>query len=119
MNLEEIRKYCLLKSGVTENFPFDNQTLVFKVGGKMFLLTDVDNTVSINVKCDPELAVELREKYDTITPGYHMNKKHWNTIAIHGNYPKSEFFSWIDISYDLVFNSLPEVVRKSISDAQI
>jgi predicted DNA-binding protein (MmcQ/YjbR family) len=114
MSLEEIRTHCLAKTGVTEEFPFDNQTLVFKVFGKLFLLTNVDNPVSMNLKCDPELAVELREKYDTIIPGYHMNKKHWNTVFVKGAYSGKELFSWIDHSYDLVFQSLPSKIRNQI-----
>lgn len=115
MNLEEIRKHCLAKPLVEETFPFDNRTLVFKVAGKMFLLTDVEEPVSVNLKCDPEKAVELREQYDAVLPGYHMSKKHWNTVLLTGRYPRKEFFEWIDHSYELVFNSLPAKIRKEIS----
>lgn len=114
MRLEQIRNYCLAKAGVTEEFPFDEHTLVFKVMGKMFLLTNIDNAVSINVKCEPELAIELREKYDTILPGYHMNKKLWNTIMLHGSYCQSEFLGWIDLSYQLVVSGLPAKIRKEL-----
>ena len=79
MNIEEYREYCIGKPGVTEGFPFDLNTLVFKVMGKMFALTNVDLFVSINLKCDPDYAIELREQYEGIKPGYHMSKKHWNT----------------------------------------
>jgi len=114
MNLEEIRNHCIQKNAVTEEFPFDNETLVFKVGGKAFLLTHISNPVSINLKCEPELAIELREKYDTISPGFHMNKKHWNTINLKGQYGAKEIFAWIDHSYDLVVSGLPLKTRQSI-----
>jgi predicted DNA-binding protein (MmcQ/YjbR family) len=115
MNLEEIRSHCLSKTGTTEEFPFDNQTLVFKVFGKAFLLTNIDQPISINVKCDPELAVELREKYDTITPGYHMNKKHWNTVVIKGNYNRQDILGWIDHSYERVCAGFPTKFKKQLS----
>ena len=114
MNLEEILAHCKAKPGVEETFPFDASTLVLKVFGKMFLLVDVDNPLSINVKCDPERALELREKYDTILPGYHMSKKHWNTVMLHGKYGKRELIEWIDHSYSLVFNSLPAKLRAGL-----
>ena len=85
MNIEEFRQYCLSKKGVTEEFPFGPDTLVFKVMGKMFALTNLDGDFSINLKCDPDLAIDLREQYPAVLPGYHMNKKHWNTIAIDGS----------------------------------
>lgn len=111
MNLEQIRAHCLAKPGVEESFPFDAETLAMKVGGKLFLLTHIDQPVSINLKCDPELAIELREKFDTILPGYHMNKKHWNTVMLQGRYGPKEIISWIDHSYNLVFNALPKKIR--------
>ena len=116
MNLEEIRNHCIQKIAVTEEFPFDNETLVFKVAGKAFLLTNISNPISINLKCDPEIAVELREKYDTILPGYHMNKKHWNTVMLKGPYGKKEILEWIDHSYKLVFSGLSVKVRQSLSN---
>lgn len=106
MDIEAYRNYCLTKVGVTEEFPFDNNTLVFKVLGKMFALTNVANFTSINLKCDPEEAIELRETYDAVQPGYHMNKKHWNTVFINGTLPDKLVFSWIDKSYLLVTLSL-------------
>lgn len=112
MNIEEYRNYCLNKPGVFEDFPFDNQTLVFKVGGKMFALADIDTFESINLKCDPELAIELREKYESVLPGYHMNKKHWNTVNIDGTINDNLLYEWIDHSYDLVFNNLPVKIKK-------
>lgn len=114
MNIESLREYCLSRKGVTEGFPFDENTLVFKVGGKMFLLTDLEDSFTINVKCDPEKAVELREQYEAVQPGYHMNKKHWNTVAIDGSVPDEILLSWIDASYDLVFNGLGRMEKERI-----
>jgi len=113
MNLEILRQHCIVKKGVTDEFPFDNQTLVFKVFGKVFLLTDVDNPKTINLKSDPEKAIELREKYDTVLPGYHMNKKHWNTVQLKGQYADKELLSWVDDSYYLVYEGLPAKIRNS------
>ena len=113
MNIEEYRSYCLAKKGVTEEFPFDNETLVFKVAGKMFALTDVTNFASINLKCDPEKAVELRDQYPAVLPGYHMNKKHWNTILLDGSIPSKLLQNWIDESYIRVVNALPKRERAS------
>ena len=106
MNIEIIRKYCLEKPGVTESFPFDEETLVFKVMGKMFCLTGIDNPISLNLKCDPEHAIELREEYDEVKPGYHMNKTHWNTVSIIGTLPDNMILELIDESYDLVVKGL-------------
>ena len=103
MNIEELREYCISKEGVEETFPFDQDTLVFKVNGKMFLLTDINgNPVSFNVKCNPEKAVELREEYTCVRPGFHMNKTHWNTVECDGSVPKKLLLQWIDDSYNLV-----------------
>lgn len=102
MNIEILRDYCLKKPGVTEGFPFGEDTLVFKVNGKIFALANLNGELSINLKCDPSLALELREKYSSVIPGYHMNKKHWNTVLIDGTIPDKEIFSWIDHSYNLV-----------------
>jgi predicted DNA-binding protein (MmcQ/YjbR family) len=106
MNIEEFREYCLSKPATTECFPFDENTLVFKVAGKMFALTDIVDTFSINIKCDPESAIELREHYDCVQPGYHMNKKHWNTIIVDGSVSDALLKEWIDISYNLIVSSL-------------
>ena len=111
MNIEELREYCLSKKGVTESFPFDETTLVFKVIGKMFALTDTEDEFSINLKCDPEKAIELREKYPAVQPGYHMNKKHWNTIYVDGSVSDEKLKGWIDDSYWLITNSLPKKDR--------
>ena len=106
MNIESFREYCLRKKGVTESFPFDETTLVFKVSGKMFALTDLENNFSINLKCEPEKAIELRERHPSVVPGYHMNKRHWNTIRIDGSIEDELIYGWIDDSYDLVVASL-------------
>lgn len=102
MNIETIRDYCLTKDSVTESFPFDDETLVFKVTGKIFALASLEGDLTINLKCDPAFALELRERYPEVKPGYHMNKKHWNTISLVGSVPDREILAWIDHSYDLV-----------------
>ena len=103
MNVEELREYCISKPHVTESFPFDQTTLVFKVGGKMFALTGLEKfPPSINLKCNPEYAIELREQYEVIQPGFHMNKKHWNTISYQENLPTQLLKELIDHSYELV-----------------
>ncbi len=114
MDIEKVRKYCLKKKGVTEGLPFGEDTLVFKVMGKMFCLLSLSRSFGINLKCDPEFAVELREKYEGVTPGYHMNKKYWNTVTLDGNIPEKEILSWIDHSYEMVVNSLPQKVRAEL-----
>lgn len=114
MNIEEYRNYCLRKKGVTEEFPFDENVLVFKVMGKIFALTDVNEFETINLKCDPEEAVLLREKYDAVQPGYHMNKKHWNTILLDGSVPDKYIFQWIDHSYDRVVEGLTKKLKEEL-----
>jgi len=116
MDIETFRNYCLSKKGVTESFPFDQNTLVFKVMDKMFSISDVDNFESINLKCDPEMAVDLREKYTDVLPGWHMNKKHWNTIVMSGNIPDGLISEWIDHSYDLVVDGLSRKMKKELSE---
>ena len=116
MNIEELRDYCLSKSGVEETFPFGPDTLVYKVGGKIFLLMGLDNEgLRFNVKCDPDKAIELREEFSCVLPGYHMNKKHWNTIIIDGSAPAKQLKEWINHSYELVVDSLPKKLRDSFS----
>lgn len=115
MNVEELREYCINKPGVTESFPFGEDTLVFKVGGKIFLLTGLEQGNSFNAKCDPELAVELRERHPEVKPGYHMNKAHWNTVAMNGTLTRKQLCEMIDHSYNLVFNSLPKKLRAEIN----
>jgi len=103
MNIEILRDYCLSKPNVEESFPFGPDVMVFKVGGKIFLLCSLDSEdFSFNVKCDPELAIELRERYDSVQPGYHMNKKHWNTIVVDGSVSTKQLKEWIDHSYEIV-----------------
>ena len=114
MNVEELRDYCLLKKGVTEGFPFGEDTLVFKVGEKLFLLTSLEQSNRFNVKCDPELAVELRERYSEVTPGYHMNKVHWNTVYTDGGLTEKQLRDMIDHSYELVLKSLPKKLQAEI-----
>jgi predicted DNA-binding protein (MmcQ/YjbR family) len=105
LNIESFRSFCLSKKGVTEEFPFDKNTLVFKVMGKMFALTDLDSFESINLKCDPETGVQLREQYVSVLPGYHMNKKHWTTVMMDGSIPDRLIKQWIEQSYRLVVAS--------------
>lgn len=116
MNVEQFRSYCLAKRGVTEEFPFGEETLVYKVMGKVFALADVNLFESINLKCDPEQAVELREQYPAVIPGYHMNKKHWNTVLMDGSLPDKLVKGWIDHSYTLVVAGLPGKVKGELRE---
>ena len=115
MDLEKIRSYCLMKKGVTESLPFDEETPVYKVMGKMFLLSNLTLPISINIKCDPELAVELREKYEAVSPGYHMNKVHWNTVILDGSITDKYIYEWIDLSYELIVKGLAKKERDFFS----
>lgn len=115
MNIETLRSYCLEKAGVEESFPFGELTMVFKVGGKMFLLASLGENKTFNAKCDPGRAIELRELHSEITPGYHMNKKHWNTVDMEGRLTKKELLQMVDDSYQLVFDSLPKKKQDEIS----
>ncbi|MEL6539479.1 MAG: MmcQ/YjbR family DNA-binding protein [Bacteroidota bacterium] len=117
MDIESFRSYCLCKEKVTETFPFDERTLVFKVAGKMFALADVHLFESINLKCDPEKALLLRETYAGVTPGYHMNKEHWNTVSMDGSIPDNLICQWIDDSYNLVVSKLPRNVRDNLASS--
>ena len=118
MNLETYYDYCLSKKGVTEHFPFDEETLVFKVGGKMFALSSLNEwekgNPSVNLKCNPEYAEELRAEYDDIKPGWHMSKIHWNTIEINREVPDSLVKELIDHSYDLVFKILTKKMQLEV-----
>jgi len=112
MNIEIFRDYCLNKKAVTESFPFDEETLVFKVGSKIFALTSLDsNPFSANLKCEPERALQLREQHDIITPGFHMSKKHWNTVVMDGRLSNEFVFELIDHSYDLVVKGMTKKQR--------
>lgn len=114
MNIEEYRDFCLAKKGVTEGFPFDDKVLVFKVANKMFALTNITDFQTINLKCNPEYAIELREKYSGVKPGYHMNKKHWNTVSVNEDLPILLIFELINHSYDLVVKSLTKKQREEL-----
>ncbi len=119
MNIEEFRIYCLSLNGTSESLPFGENILVFKVMDKIFALTDILDFKSVNLKCDPEKAIELREKYTSVVPGYHMNKKHWNTIEVNADMDDLELKKWILHSYELVVSQLPKKVQaelKEISD---
>ncbi len=115
MNYEDLQQYCAFKTGVTEEFPFDETTLVFKVMGKAFALCGLDaDEARVNLKCDPERALELREEYPDIIPGYHMNKKHWNTVYLERELPDAMIKSLIDHSYDLVVNKLTKKMKEEL-----
>lgn len=116
MNIEELREYCISKDYTEEGLPFGPTTLVFKVMGKMFALVGLDNEpLSINLKCDPENAIALREEYPCVLPGYHMNKAMWNTVVIDGSVGDTLVKQWIDESYNLVLAGVPKKVRESFS----
>ncbi len=114
MNIEAYRNFCLSFPGVTEDLPFDDNTLCFKVMGKIFSLCNIENFESVNLKCDPVKAIELREMYPEVIPGYHMNKKHWNTVNMHGNLPDDLIKEWITDSYNLVVMGLTKKDRNKL-----
>ena len=115
MDIETLRTYCLAKEQSEEGFPFGESTLVFKVRGKIFLLAGLDNpTLQFNVKCDPEKAIERRERFSSILPGYHMNKKWWNTVVVDGSIPGKLLKEMIDDSYRLVVAGLPKKDREGL-----
>jgi predicted DNA-binding protein (MmcQ/YjbR family) len=115
MDLESFREYCLAKPGATEETPFGEDVLVFKVAGKIFALAPLDEVPArANLKCDPDLALELRDRYEQVQPGYHMNKKHWNTVEIVSGIPGPELRRMIDHSYELVLKSLPKAQRATL-----
>jgi predicted DNA-binding protein (MmcQ/YjbR family) len=117
MNVEALRTYCLAKPSATESFPFDDTTLVFKVGNKIFALLDTESRpTTMALKCDHERAVQLREEFDAVQPGYHMNKKHWNTITVDNSLKSRDLHDWIDHSYELVFQSLTKAVRAQLAE---
>ena len=119
MNIQQLYEFCLSKKGVTEHFPFDEVTLVFKVGGKMFCLTSLkkweEGDYSINLKCNPEYALELRSQYEAVNPGYHMSKVHWNTVDVDKDLPLKEIVKLIEHSYELVFKSLTKKTQNEIN----
>ena len=114
MNIENIREYCLLKPEVTEGFPFDETSLVFKVNGKMFAILSLDSPLSINLKCAPDEAIALRERYHFVIPGYHMNKQHWNTVRLEEFPDESLVKKWIDDSYLLIVQKMTRIDRERI-----
>lgn len=115
MQLKQLLKYCLRKPGTEQELPFGPGTIVVKVAGKMFILTGEDDPVkSVNLKCDPFYAMELRDRYKAVTPGYHMNKVHWNTVAFDGSIPDSEIKKMIDHSYEMVVNGLSQAAKKKL-----
>lgn len=115
MNIEDIREYCISRTGVSETFPFDDETLVFKVMDKMFLLMDINSKpLKISIKCKPEKGIELREMFDCIQPAYHMNKKHWITILINGDISTKVIKEWILESYNLVVKGLTKGKQKML-----
>jgi predicted DNA-binding protein (MmcQ/YjbR family) len=120
MDIQAFYEYCLAKKGVTEHFPFDEDTLVFKVGGKMFALSSLSQwekgDASVNLKCDPERALELRAQYEAIAPGYHMSKVHWNTIKVDGDVNEKLLRELIDHSYELIFKSLTKKLQSEINE---
>ncbi|MDR8392483.1 MmcQ/YjbR family DNA-binding protein [Aliifodinibius sp. S!AR15-10] len=114
MNIEDFREYCLSFNGVTEGYPFDEDTLVFKVMDKMFAMVDVESFERINLKCDPVKAAMLRDLYQEVTPGYHMNKRHWNSINPKGDLDDVLIKEWIEDSYNLVVENLPRKKQKKL-----
>lgn len=115
MDFETLKAYCLSKKGAVQDFPFDDKTLVFKVGGKMFALININELpLKVNLKCDPILAVALRQEHKEVTPGYHMNKKYWNTVVIDGVIEEVKIYFMIDMSYNLVYNKLTRLKKSEI-----
>ena len=116
MNIEDLRTYCLNKKGVAESLPFSETALVFKVQNKMFALTDLEKFEFVNLKCDPEEAIELRETLNGIKPGYHMNKKHWNSVYLNSDVEDKMVFKLVDESYNLVVKSLTKKLREELQN---
>jgi predicted DNA-binding protein (MmcQ/YjbR family) len=115
MHIEQLRDYCLAKKGVEETFPFGEDTLVFKVMGKMFSVTSLSEPVSVNLKCNPEKAIELRASFGAVKPGYHMNKTHWNTISYNEDVSDSLILELVDHSYQLVVSSLTKKLQQELN----
>lgn len=115
MDIHLFRNYCLAKPGASEDTPFDADTLCFRVGGKIFAIIDIELFQSVNLKCLPEKAEEIRGQYPSVSPGYHMNKKHWNTVPFDGSVNDSLIFQWVDHSYSLVFDSLPKKIQAGLA----
>ena len=116
MNAEQLQTYCLQRPSVEETQPFGPDNLVYKVGGKMFLLVSLDAVpLQFNAKCDPDVALELREQYNCVQPGYHMNKKHWNTVVADGSVSDKILLQWVADSYSLVYESLPKKTKEALA----
>ena len=116
MNIEEYRGYCISKKGVTESFPFDESTLVFKVMNKMFALAGIEEFAFINLKCEPEKAIDFREQYEGVSPGYHMNKSLWNSVYTNKDVSDKLIYQWIDDSYDLIVSSLSKKLQNELEN---
>ena len=116
MNIEELRNFCLSLKGAEESMPFDDKTLVFSVKGKMFCATNINTYEFVNLKCDPDKAIQLREQYNEVIEGYYMNKKHWNSVKTNGKITDKQFKEWIKDSYDLVVLALPKKIQKELND---
>lgn len=116
MNIEELREFCLSLKGTSDGFPFDETTLVFKVMGKMFCLTDLEGDLEINIKNDPENIISMREEYPAVIPGYHMNKKHWNTVKLDGSIKEQLIKDWIVESYKLVVKGLANKIQEELKN---
>ncbi|MDZ4666534.1 MAG: MmcQ/YjbR family DNA-binding protein [bacterium] len=115
MHIEMLRDYCLAKNGVVETFPFGEETLVFKVAAKMFCLIGLDAASKCNLKCEPEKAIELRQRYSAVIPGFHMNKQHWNTIHFNQDLGDELILQLIDHSYQLIVDKLPKKIRNELA----
>lgn len=116
MDIESFRDFCLAKTGTEESFPFDDKTIVFKVMGKMYALAGIEQFKSTNLKCDPEYAIELRADYNDINPGFHMNKKHWNTVTVNGDVMDQKVFELIEHSYDIVVKGLTKKLKVELAE---
>lgn len=120
MQIDQLRDFCISKKGVTEHFPFDDVTLVFKVMNKMFALVGLEKwengETSVNLKCDPDWAEELRAEYDSVNPGFHMNKKHWNTVTLNSDVSDKFAYELVNHSYDLIVKSLPKKTQKELEN---
>lgn len=118
MNIEDYRTICLSLQEAEEGMPFDEKTLVFTIKGKMFGSTNIETFELINVKCEPEKAILLREQFEAVIPGYYMNKKHWNSIKMDGTIPDKQIKEWIKNSYSLVVSTLPKKIQKELTDKE-
>ena len=113
MDIQDLREYCLSLPHTSEDMPFDDDVIVFRVDNKIFALTSFSKSSSVNLKCDPERAIELRERFESVTPGYHMNKTHWNTVFFNQDLSDRELLELVKHSYDLIWKSLPKKLRES------